>query len=124
MKRFRVIYGYPYFLKFLSLYTFAGYIINDGISFFDEYLFTDTGSYLGEQKISYHDIKSFAKIGKFTIEITLNKEFFKKVKKQKIYRTYFNKIIEESQAFYINAWNVAPLIAELESHNIKKLRDS
>jgi len=124
-KRFRVIYNYPYFLKALAVYTPFAYLINDGLIFTDKYVYTDTGYFPGEQKIFYSEIKSFAKIGKFTLEINLDKNFFPRVKKLKTYSTYyFNKIVEESQAFYINSWNISPIITELERHKIKRLKDS
>ena len=117
MKRFRIISGYPHALTFISVYNPIGYFINDSLSFSDESLIIDIGSF-GEHNIEYDKIISFAKIGRYSVELTFDKNTFQK------FGMFMNKILLETNSIYVSSCNIGSIILELEKHKINRLRDS
>ena len=117
MKGFRIIFGYPFGLRSLTVYNPIAYFINDSIFFFDQYIVIDIGDIGGTFKVPYNNIVSFAKIGKHSLELTFDKKTFQKMNK------FMDKSIREINSIYFSSWKIASIISLLEKHKIKRLKN-
>jgi hypothetical protein len=122
MVNFRIIYGIPYFLTPIKVYNPFDYFINDSIGFEKSYMIIDIGYLDDAFKLKYEDIKSFAKIGRYSLEITFNKEALNKLKKKRT--IWLSSSLVEIDSIYISSWKIDRIIQEFERHKIHRMKDS